>query len=95
MIAHQDPAFSTSVVAAVAEIQAARRCGEVSDGKRYGAGNHIAPPGLLWATKRKQSHRCSLCAHRLQPHTLLNAFKRVYGRAYGDLAGGDCRWAGG
>ncbi|MEW2537739.1 hypothetical protein AB0920_33900 [Streptomyces olivaceus] len=96
VIALQDPAFGTSVVAAVVEIQAARRCGEVSDGKRYGtAGSRVAPPGLLWATKRKHPHRCSLCTHRLQPHTLLNAFKRVYGRAYGDLAGGDCRWAGG
>ncbi|MBZ6142688.1 hypothetical protein KVH22_35265 [Streptomyces olivaceus] len=34
VIALQDPAFSASVVAAVAEIQAARRCGEVSDGRQ-------------------------------------------------------------
>ncbi|MFE9291124.1 hypothetical protein ACF1HU_27760 [Streptomyces olivaceus] len=92
-INHADPADLSGVVRLVEEYRG--RVTALQDPAFGTAGNHIVPPGLLWATKRKHPHRCSLCTHRLQPHTLLNAFKRVYGRAYGDLAGGDCRWAGG
>ena len=70
VIARQDPAFGSSVAAAVAaavaELRTARRKGPVTDGRREGTAEKGAPPPCLhWATKQKHPYRCSLCTHRL------------------------------